>query len=500
MSIIDKLDQLTPRAIAEIRKLTPRAIAEARLEAQAERRAAQAAAAEAAHEEATRLAHQVEVAETVNRPFLQATVRWAEPESLAARPKSVRGPLTEITRAAQALRQGNDSVAIISGERSWVEALPSLVEKLLEVAETARGKDPHLSLEITEVLLAARPASRASWRQRALAGEHAGDLPTAMHAHQAYLNLTSGDRLGVKNKLRALEERDDRRLRLVTVLDAALRAGTGLREPMQLVLGLLNRPTPRKELDAAVAVLLDQVLALPLAELARPTEQDVLHHLSRWQRYATLDPAPLAENVARNLRVLRLNDLRQRLAGNRVCLVTDDAQRLKGSGQGARVDDYDVVVRFGPTRNSPADGGTRTDVQVIRHDAKMGWNTQTRLRLILSDDPDDADDLDEAGSPGDWLAAVRSQLVPGRQPAIVEKALRRPLRNPVRDDTEPVAGTAEQPLQTDAYQVLRLLDLLAVCEVVDLVGFHPEHDFTHAEMAWLRPRLEQLDDHAIGVR
>jgi len=182
--------------------------------------------------------------------------------------------------------------------------------------------------------------------------------------------------------------------------------------------------------------------------------------------------------------VLRLNDLRQRLNGSRLCVITDDAPRLSGSGLGERVDGYDVVVRVGASRPSPADAGSRTDLQVLRHDATEGWEIQAWMRMILADGPQD------------WVTATRARLIPGRQHAVAEKLLHRPLQYPVAAD--PVDQQA--PEHSDAYQLIRLLDVLAVCETVDLVGFHPEEDFADDELAWLTPRLERLDDHAIGVR
>ncbi|GAB6897908.1 glycosyltransferase family 29 protein [Kineosporia succinea] len=498
MSFLDRLDKLGPRALDKIDKLapgaldrvgstvvrlTPKALAEARLEVHAKRREEELAVAQAARAEADRKVRQAEVAATVNQPFLAAVRTWTDPETLLQQPVAVRQALTAAGNAAQPLLRGSGAAAITSGESTWVEAAPALLEHLLKAAEAAKARNPRLALDITEVLLAAKPASRASWRQRALAAEIAGDLPTAVHAHQAYLNLTQGDRLGVMELVKELQERDDRRVRFLSALDVVLRAVSlpgPVRATAEQVREALHGPTPRKELDKAVTGLMREVAALPVSDLAHPATQDVLHHAGRWHRQSRLSPAPLPEDLAHDLTVLRTYELRRRLAGSRVCLVSDDPQRLKGSGRGEQVDGYDVVVRFGPTRNSPADGGSRTDLQVIRHDAKLGWNTEAGLRLVLAERPED------------WVTAMRSHLVPGRQHAIAEKALRQPLRNPVKDETPgPVS---------DAYQLIRLLDLLAVCESVDLIGFTPATDFGPAEQAWLTPRLERLDDHVIGVR
>ncbi|MCE0538340.1 hypothetical protein LWF15_22840 [Kineosporia rhizophila] len=481
--------------LGKLEKLTPRALAEARAQARAERRAAQLEAARLAREEAEIRALQAHVARKLNAPFLAAVASWTESGGRDDLPEHVRTQLDAIGESVQALMRAPGSAAITSGERAWADAVPGLVEQLLRCAEAARARAPQLTLEITEVIVASRPGSRAAWRQRALAAEGTGDLATAVQAHQSYLNITHGDRLGVVERVRRLQERDDQRARLAARLNAARKARVPLPDEAGPTLELLERPTPRRRLDDAVARLAAATSALPMAELARPETQDVLHHAIRWRREARLQPAPLDEDAARNLIVLRLNDLRQRLTGSRVCLVTPVRHRLLDTGLGERVDGYDVVVRFGAAGNVPGDGGSRTDFQVIRHDATDGWDTPAWLRMILADDP------------RDWVTGLRTHLVPGKQHAVAEKVLRRPVRHPVAELPRPAEAAAapapgEAPTDdvTDAYQLIRLLDVLAVCESVDLVGFHPEEDFGRTELSWLTPRLERLDEHAIGVR
>ncbi|GAB3262924.1 hypothetical protein [Kineosporia babensis] len=484
--------------LGKLESLTPRAIGQARAEAQAERRAAQLEAARIAREQAEIRALQEHVAEQLNAPFLAAVAAWTESGAWPDLPAEVREQLDQIAAQVQTVMNGPGSAAIVSGERAWADALPGMVEQLLSCGEAAKAKAPGLSVAITGVILASRPGSRASWRQRALAAENTGDLPTAIHAHQSYLNITHNNRLGVIERVQALTERDDRRLRLAIALRTATKARAPLPAEGALALQMLEQPTPRRVLDDAVAKLAVALAALPVAELARPDLQDVLHGAVRWRRHARLKPAPLTEDNARELLVLRLNDLRQRLAGSKVCLVTPLRHRLLDAGLGERVDEYDVVVRFGPSGNVPADAGSRTDLQVIQHDAIDGWDVQAWLRLILADDP------------RDWVTGLRTRLVPGKQHAVAEKVLRRPLRHPVAAAPQPGETAAliadadpSEPATdevSDAYQLIRLLDLLAVCERVDLVGFHPEEDFGAAERSWLNPRLERLDEHAIGVR
>lgn len=250
----------------------------------------------------------------------------------------------------------------------------------------------------------------------------------------------------------------------------------------------------RAALDQAVIDLAGILATLPTVALEAPQVQDLAHQATAWQRRITLDPPLLGPDHARQLRVLRLNDLRRLLHGRRVCLVTDRLERLAGTGLGSRIDRYPAVVRFGALTADPADGGRRCDLQVLRHDAAQGWDVSAGMLLILAD------------TPQQWVAATRSRMIPGAQRALAEKALRRPLNltdkgDPQQQDPQwqerPPPATDEP---SDVYQMIRLIDVLAVCPGIDLVGFRPETDLSTTELAWLTPRLGPRDDHVIGVR
>lgn len=473
-----------------------------------EQRRAQEAAEQRAAAQAAELARRSDIAQRVNRPFLRTVQRWSAPDIAGRAPKAVADELAAAAAAARALFEGPSAARISSGECTWAEAGPGAFEHLLRAAEAARGPDPRFALEITGVLLTAKPTSRAAWRRRALIAEALGETSLAIEAHRSYLENTPKDRTAVLRRVEQLRDREERLVRLHRVVTTAHDLGGPLPGALKHLREMTGRPTPRRDIDQAVGGLLRELVGLPTAELNHPAVQDLLHHLTYWNRHARLKPAPLPEDDARGLRVLRLNDLRHRLSGARLCLIAPDSNRLHGLGLGDQIDAYDLVVRFAPTGTNPDldtnsgtstgtgagpdaartptgdpdDLGTRTDLQVIRHDADTGWETDAEIRMILADQPEE------------WVTAVRSHLVPGWRGAITERSLRRPLRAPVR------AARPDGTEATDAYQVLRLIDLIAACQVVDLVGFRPQDDFPETELDWLAARLEQRDANTIGVR
>jgi hypothetical protein len=172
------------------------------------------------------------------------------------------------------------------------------------------------------------------------------------------------------------------------------------------------------------------------------------------------------------------------LAGRRICLVADRNRRAAAgiTGLGARIDDYDLVARFGSSPLTAADDGSRTDLMVIRHDQRGAWDQPADLRMVLAADP------------RDWVQSIRRNLVPGAQRGLFDKALRRPAQLPA------IVGAGRCPDRpTNAFQLLRLLDHLDVSPAIDLIGFGPD-PFTELERDWLRPRVRRADEHLVSLR
>jgi hypothetical protein len=247
---------------------------------------------------------------------------------------------------------------------------------------------------------------------------------------------------------------------------------------------LLSRPVRQEVLDPALEEFLADLTRLPIAELAEV--RDVLHGVVHCLRTSQLTPPPLPIGTVRSLEVIRIGDLRGWLAGRSICLVAD-SDRMTAAGTaghrlGRRIDEYDLVARFGSAPLDPAAGGTRTDLLVQRHDQRAGWAQPTDLRLVLAEDQQE------------WVDSVRRNLVPGAQRGLFDKTLRRPAHEVA------VVGSDKRPERpSSAFQLLRLLDHLDVNPTIDLIGFGPE-PFRDAEQEWLRPRVQRADEQLVSLR
>jgi hypothetical protein len=377
--------------------------------------------------------------------------------------------------------------ALESGAEPWPVLAPHLLDLLLVAAATALTTDPSLTGLIADTVLRVRRGSRAAWRLRAQAHEQWGDLNLAIAAHEEYLARTDVDKLGVGALVVTLRSVRDARVNLASALLDAHDVGDTLPMPAAADLhDMLSRPCRREALDPALEDFLGELTRLPVSQLSGV--RDVLQAVVHCLRISQLRPPPLSVDVVRSLDVLRLGDVRGWLAGRSICLVAEPdrlaaSQTATGTGLGARIDEYDLVARFGSGPPSPEHAGTRTDLMVLRHDQRTGWDEPTDLRLILAEDP------------RDWVRAVRQNLVPGAQRGLFDKALRRPAHHDalVDDDHRPVRPT-------NAFQLLRLLDHLDVNPTIDLIGFGPGDPFTDVEQDWLRPRVRRADEQRVCLR
>jgi hypothetical protein len=379
--------------------------------------------------------------------------------------------------------------ALESGAEPWPVLAPHLLDLLLIAGAGALSTEPSLTALIADTVLRVRRGSRAAWRLRAQAHEQWGDLNLAIAAHEEYLARTEDDKLGVGALVVTLRSVRDARVSLASALLDAHDLGDTLPMPAAADLhDMLSRPCRAEALDPALEDFLGELTRLPISQLAGV--RDVLQAAVHCLRISQLRPPPLSAETVRSLDILRLGDVRGWLAGRSICLVADRdqlaaAQAVAGAvpGLGARIDEYDLVARFGSGSPDPEDGGTRTDLMVIRHDQQTGWDEPTQLRLILAEDP------------RDWVRAVRHNLVPGAQRGLFDKALRRPAHHDalVDDDHRPARPT-------NAFQLLRLLDHLDVNPTIDLIGFGPGDPFTDVEQDWLRTRVRRVDEQRVSLR
>jgi hypothetical protein len=407
--------------------------------------------------------------------------RAARPETDAALRRNLVAVATEFDRV---LSDPSVAEPLRSGERPWPVAAPRLLNLLLAAADSALISDPSLTALIADTVLMGRRGSRAAWRLRALAHEQWGDLGAAIDAHQQYLTLidAADDRLSVRARVRGLRELEEARVALGAVLSQAEELGVRLPQPSAgELLELLSRPTRQEALDPVLEEFVTDLTQLPIPELAEI--QDVVHAAVRCSRTAALEPGPMPPDEARQLVVLRLGDLRGRLADKTICLVAD-SQLLAGGDDGPRIDSYDLVARFAPFRIVPAVTGCRTDLLVIGHDQPSGWDQPTDLRCVLAEDP------------SDWLRSIRRNLVPGMQSAVLDKTLRQPARQPTIVGVDQAREPGEA---SPAFQLLRLLDHLDVSPLIDLIGFRLER-FADDERDWLASRVRRVDEQRISLR
>ena len=258
---------------------------------------------------------------------------------------------------------------------------------------------------------------------------------------------------------------------------------------------------------------------LPVSELT--AVRDVLHSATYCLHLSRLRPAPLPVATVRSLEVMRLGDLRRWLAGRSICLVAGLDEPAAGAGLAARLDGYDLVARFG--FDSPEGTGHRTDLMVLGHDQRTGWTQPAQLRLVLADDP------------GDWVRALRRNLVPGAQRGVVDRIPGR-AGSPAHADgpagfgsgsgsgsgsaSSGSAGSGSGSTGSgsvgsgsvgsgsagNAVELARLLDQLDVNPVIDLIGFTglltagPDGTLSEADQNWLRPRIQRSDDDLVGLR
>lgn len=378
------------------------------------------------------------------------------------------------------------ATAIHEGDQPWPNLARPLLDLLLATAATALTTDPSLTGLIADTVLRARRGSRAAWRLRAQAHEQWGDLNSAIAAHEEYLARTEVDKLGVTTLVTGLRGLRDARVALASALIDAHDISDTLPMPGAADLhDLLSRPVRQETLDPALEEFLADLTRLPIAELAQV--RDVLQGVVHCLRTSQLRPPPLPVGTLRSVSMVRLGDLRSWLAGRSICLVADPdrmaAVGTAGLGLGTRIDGYDLVARCGPGQLDATANGSRTDVMVLRHDQRSGWDEPADLRLVLAEDP------------RDWVQSVRQNLVPGAQRGLFDKSLRRPAHQAA------VVGTDRGPERpTNAFQLLRLLDHLDVNPTIDLIGFGPGDPFADLEQDWLRPRVRRTDEHRVSLR
>jgi hypothetical protein len=410
--------------------------------------------------------------------------------------------------------------AIVTGKSSWTDVAPRLQERFMTVGQTALATQPDISLRIADTVLAARANSRAAWRLRARALEELGDLAGAIEAHEAYLSRIQSDTVGAGQTVTQLRRRLVATEELADLLAAELAAGPGAADdqPEELwdagfrlehtgrwpeAKAHYVAATRRLVVDGAGPALIASAVDQLAAKTVHHEYDRVASSLPMLAALATYgrasETALMDADAAAALDVIGIGDLRNLLAGKSVCLVANSERVAKGR-HGAKIDEYDVVVRFNSYAIDPPATGRRTDVHATIHLHDFNWDKKVWIRLVLS------------GNQTAWLRSLKQKLVPGAQDHVGDGSLRWPVRDARFVDDQEIPS-----IPTSGFNVLRLLDFLDVNPVLDLIGFDfyetgpyrlkeamglavsPMHSYTY-EKDWVLSRARSSDEMRISLR
>ncbi|MBN3929059.1 hypothetical protein IQ279_05295 [Streptomyces verrucosisporus] len=378
-----------------------------------------------------------------------------------------------------------------AADRAGKEAFDTLLragDAALDAAsDAADARDLRLALLLSDTALTVRRNSRAAWLLRARALEGLGRRAEAAGAYERHLALSEpgpGARAAAAH-LVTLTERQK-------CLTDALRLFPADDCPeARAFAGAAGGDLPASEVRAAFTAYMDHRLRERGA--ADPAVRDLA---ALYAAYCRLDgrdrmPDPLlgggsagsGPGGAGDGEPLAVGDLRNAVAGRTVCLVAN-SPRLADHVPDAGIDAYDLVVRCDAFPLDVPGAGERTDIHALSHRTTARLDHRVGIRLVFGDPADE------------WLSAVR-RLVPGAQRRVGDASLRHPVTDPSLIG-ESAAGSGP----TTAFTVLRLLDFLDVCPVVDLIGFGLPGPgrLRPAERAWAEARAEDSTRTRISLR
>ncbi|WP_333772079.1 glycosyltransferase family 29 protein [Streptomyces sp. IBSBF 3136] len=398
-----------------------------------------------------------------------------------------------------------------------------LLDALLAVANKALecGYDDelHLALRIGDTVLAQRKNSRAGWRLRARTLEALGEEREAVEAYERYLELTTEDGFGVAARITGLRRAAERERELLALLRRQCPGADGFAGgPATDVWAEGLALHALGDWAAAEPRLVGALLSLAADEAPVADRQELLSQYLDLRTGVAADPGALTEAVAlyaeqRRVRMrgpvadptvggvdwVSLGEFRNLIAGRSICLIANSG-RVGESGLGARIDDYDLVVRFNSYRIDARHTGSRTDIHATIHKHGFNWDKPVTTRLVFG------------GVSGDWKHSLRNRLVSGAQRYLGDESLRWPVRNIGRLGNDVWSG-----IPTTGFNMLWLLDFLDVSPTLDLIGFDfyesgayrvPEamklaitsaHEYT-SEKAWVMERAQSVTDMRISLR
>ncbi|UCM88800.1 hypothetical protein [Streptomyces marincola] len=239
----------------------------------------------------------------------------------------------------------------------------------------------------------------------------------------------------------------------------------------------------RRIADSAVALRARSGGAWRLRAQALEADGRAAEAMDAHGRYMALSGAPLDGLPLDGGDPIDVAAFRRQLAGRTVCVVAN-GEDIAASGLGARIDDYDLVIRLDSFQTHAEGTGERVDVHAVSHrSGGPGWRRRARTRLVFGEQP------------AQWQAAIRQRLVPGAQAYVGDRSLSRPVRDPalmgeVRWAAEP----------STAFIVARLLDFLDATPRIDLVGFALPGPLRAEERQWVLGHARRRDGLVLSLR
>ncbi|MFF0363658.1 hypothetical protein [Streptomyces fungicidicus] len=382
-------------------------------------------------------------------------------EYLAARDGRPTARDTRLTQAIGVLTSSFDAPGA-----DPFDALLQVGERALE----AGGLD--LALGVAETSTELRQRSKGAWRLRGRALDGLGRGDEALECYERHLTLLRDSETAVEVARRI----DTLRRRRECLEEAAAlfpESGGPLRD-------LTARPT---------SVAVPEFTAFVQARMADPGPSDpaVRRLLDLYGAYRRLvERSGMPDPLLGGSTPVGVGGLRGLVAGRTVCLVSN-ASEVAGSGLGAEIDGYDLVVRCDSFRLRADGTGERTGLHAVSLRGAAPWDgpawTQPAgIRLVFGD-PAAA-----------WRRATRQRLAPGAQEHIGDASLRRPLSDPAL-----LGEDCRDPGTSTAFTVLRLLDFLDVSPRLDLIGFDKPGRLRPEEAEWVMERATHVDDSKMRI-
>lgn len=201
--------------------------------------------------------------------------------------------------------------------------------------------------------------------------------------------------------------------------------------------------------------------------------------------------------IAAEAQTMGLKNFRNYLAGKSICLIANSGM-LRDHELGARIDSYDLVMRFNSFVIGPVHTGSRTDIHAAVHLYHYNLEVPVDVRILVS------------GKRNLWSDSIHEKIRPGAQKFVGDGSMHWPA---VQLGLIPTKG----PIPTVGFNMMRTLDHLDVNPVIDLIGFdfyssgmhrvedamsvpHSKSHNSEAEKEWVMANAHNVTDTVISLR